>query len=114
MKKKKREGERTSHAIKGGGEGKGERGETHLSLRLVREDQLIEIAWNRWMHTKKKKGGGGNRWSKGRKKKLWRKKIYEKYPNSIKKEVRNGKTYFRVVDFQEMKKGVGELLTEVF
>lgn len=44
MKKKKREGERTSHAIKGGGEGKGERGETHLSLRLVREDQLIEIA----------------------------------------------------------------------
>ena len=41
------------------------------------------------------------------------KEIYEKYPNSIKKEVRDGKTFFRVVNFEEMRRGVGELLTEV-
>lgn len=41
-------------------------------------------------------------------------KIYEKYPNCIKKEERDGKTYFRVVDFDMMKVAVGELLTEVY
>lgn len=63
-----------------------------LQLRRVHEDQLEEDHMkNRQMNAMY---------------------IYEN-SKAIKKEVRDGKTYFRVVDFDEMKRAVGELLTEV-
>lgn len=64
-----------------------------LQLRRVNEDQLEED------HMKNRQMNASY--------------ILNNYPKAIKKEERDGKTYFRVVDFDEMRRGVGELLTEV-